>query len=108
MVLPPAGGSSGRGGVGLLQPRHSTPQHGSTAAQVTPSRLQGCVGCVLALSGLLVEGAVAAGGVCRGLGQQLGLLGCVVVALGLGHLLLMWRLLQLLSVLVVKLDAAAV
>jgi hypothetical protein len=66
------------------------------------------LGVLQAVGGVVLDAAAAAGGVCKDAGAQLGLVGCVVLVLGLGHMVLLWRVLQLLSVLIEKLDRPSV
>lgn len=68
---------------------------------------QKVLGLLQGVGGVVVDAAVAAGGVVKGVGEQVGVVGGVVLLLGLGHMLLLWRVLQLLSVLIEKLDSAS-
>ena len=68
----------------------------------------GLVGGVLKVLWVLLCGVAGmVGGLCKGLGEKVGLVGGVVMVLGVGHLMLMWRVVQLLGVLVEKLDGSA-
>jgi hypothetical protein len=100
-----------------LQPRHSMSKQATAAAAAGTSAsgqaggVEGLVGMVVGVVGvmwvLLCGVASVVGGVCKGLGGKVGLVGGVLMVVGVGHLLLMWRVVQLLGVLVEKLDAPA-
>lgn len=81
-------------------------QHANLPLPEEGGRWWGALGGVVeGVGGGCVDAAVAAGGVCKGLGQQVGVVGGVVLVMGLGHMMLLWKVLQLLTVLIQKLDA---
>jgi hypothetical protein len=101
-----------------LQLRHSMSQQATAAAAAAGTSagsqaggVEGLVGMVVGVVMemwvLLCGVASVVGGLCKGLGGKVGLVGGVLMVVGVGHLLLMWRVVQLLGVLVEKLDAPA-